>query len=109
MRKGYLLGVLCALLLGLLTWKLLFPQITGLDGIYFFFLGFFCLWTAAACLLGFVDPDSSKGYRWGYAAIFLAFFLNQVFHASGFYSLFNLLLIFTLFLVQRLERRDQDD
>lgn len=109
MRKSYLLGVLCSLLLGLLSWKLLFPQVTGLDGIYTFFLGFFCLWTAAACVLGLVGQDIPMSYRWGYAAIFMGFFLNQIAHASGYYSLFNLLLIFTLFLVQRLEHRNQDD
>ena len=109
MTKGYLLGSLCSLLLGFAAWKLLFPQITGLDGVYFFFLGFFCLWSAVACVLGFMGQDTPKGYRWGYVAIFLGFFLNQITHDSGLYSFFNLLLICTLFLVQRLEHRDQDD
>ena len=48
MKKSYLIGAAAAPLLGLLLWKLFLPQITGLDGVFIFLLGFFCLWTAAA-------------------------------------------------------------
>lgn len=107
MKKIYFLGTLGSLLLGLLVWKLLFPQIRGLDGIYIFFLGIFCLWTAAAILLG-LGPDTEKPYRWGYAAVFFLLFLNQLaqarFHYPT-YTLVNILLLSFIYLIQQLERR----
>lgn len=110
MKKGYLLGALCSPLLGLLTWKLLFPQISGLDGIYIFFLGFFCLWTAAAILLGLLSPDSPRPYRWGYAAIFFLLFLNQLgqafFHFPS-YILVDILELSFLYLLQHFEHRQK--
>lgn len=112
MKKGYLPGALCSLLLGLLVWKLLFPQVTGLDGVFIFLLGFFCLWTAAAILLGLLSPDTSRPYRWGYAAIFFLLFLNQLaqglFHFSA-YTLIDILLLSSIYLLQHLECRQKDN
>lgn len=112
MKKSYLLGVLCSLLLGLLTWKLLFPQISGLNGIYIFFLGFFCLWTAVAILLKLLSPDTPRAYRWGYAAIFFLLFLNQLvqafFHFNS-YTLIDILLLSFIYLLQHLEHRQKND
>ncbi len=112
MKKGYLLGALGSLLLGLVTWKLLFPKITGLDGVFIFFLGFFCLWTGAAIVLGLVDPDIPKGYRWGYAAVFFALFLvqlGQAFFHFKMYTLLDILLLSFIYLLQHLEHRHDND
>lgn len=112
MRKSYLIGALASPLLGLLVWKLLFPQITGLDGVFIFFLGFFCLWSAAASVLGLLSPDSAPIYRWTYAAIFLALFLTQlaqVFTQFQAYTLVDLLLLSTIYLIQYLDHRSRGD
>lgn len=111
MKKGYLIGAVAAPLLGLLLWKLLLPQVTGLDGVFIFMLGFFCLWTAAACPLGLLSPGSSPGYRWAYGGVFFALFLVQL--AQGLfrlpaYTLINIFLLSALYLIQQLEHKSQD-
>lgn len=112
MKKGYLIGAVLAPLAGLLMWKLLFPQIKGLDGIFIFFLGFFCLWSALACLLGLLSPQSSTGYRWAYAGVFLALFacqLAQVFTDFQATTLVDILLLSTLSILQYGERKKKED
>lgn len=112
MKKGYLIGAVAAPLVGLLLWKLLFPQITGLDGIFIFFMGSFCLWTALACVLGLLSPESAPRYRWGYAALFFALFLcqlAQVFTEFSAYILVDILLLSTLSLIQHLDRRSREE
>ncbi len=112
MKKSYLIGAAAAPLLGLLLWKLFLPQITGLDGVFIFLLGFFCLWTAVAFPLGLLACDSSLGYRWAYAAVFLSLFLVQL--AQGLtefplYTLANLFLLSAIYLIQHQERRQKEE
>ena len=112
MKKVYLIGAAAFPLLGLLLWKLLFPQISGLDGIYIFLLGGFCLWSAAACLLGLLSPDSSRSFRWAYGGVFLGLFLSQLFQALFHFPAFTLtkiVLLSTLYLIQHLEHRKKDE
>ena len=110
-KKAYSIGAAVFPLLGLLVWKLFFPQITGLDGVFLFMLGAFCLWSAAACPLGLLAPESSSGFRWAYCGFFLAFFALQVIQAFTDFSYYTLACIFllaVLYLIQQLERKHQD-
>lgn len=112
MKKAYLIGAIVTPLAGLLLWKLLFPQITGLSGVFIFMLGGFCLWTAAACPLGLLVPESSPGYRWAYGGVFLALFVVQLLQGLGdfpLYTLVSLLILSVLYLLQHLERRKKDE
>lgn len=112
MKKGYLMGAIAFPLLGLLLWKLLFPSVRGLDGVFLFMLGAFCLWSAAACPLGLLTPESTTGYRWAYAGVFLALFavqLLQVFTDFHVYTLADLVLLSTLYLIEQQERRSKEE
>lgn len=106
--KVFLLGSLAVLGIGGLVWRIFFPEFPVIDGIFIFFMAPFCLWAAAACLLGLWGTDIPKGYRLGYAAVFIGFFFNQIFHSSENYTFFNLALILTIFLLQRFEHRPRD-
>lgn len=107
-KKVYFIGAAVLPLLGLLVWKLFFPWITGLDGVFLFMLGAFCLWSAAACPLGLLSPESSPRYRWAYAGVFLALFLVQLaqgLRGLSLYTLLDLFLLSLLYLIQQLEHR----
>ena len=106
--KTYLIGSLVSLFAGGLIWRLFFPQISVIDGIGLFFLGGFALWTAIAIFLGILDPEIPMGFRLVYSSIFVAMFLCYLaqalvdFEDSTFVSL---MLLFTLYFCQHLERR----
>lgn len=109
--KAYLIGSLVTLLAGASVWRLFFPQVSGLNGVCLFLLCPFALWSAAAVLLGLLGEDIPKNYRLVYAAIFVGYSLNQValVRGSDLCSLFNMLLTLTLFFVQRLQQRQDND
>lgn len=112
MKKSYLIGAIASPLAGLLLWKLLLPQITGLNGVFIFMLGGFCLWTTLAFLLGLLACESSRGYRLAYAGLFLALTAVQLVKGLTDFPLYTLVSIFLLaaiYLVQQQEHRHQDE
>ena len=112
MKKWYLIGAVAFPLLGILVWKLFFPQISGLDGIFLFMLGTFCLWSAVSCPLGLLTPESSPGYRWAYGGVFFSAFLVQlleVFTDFSFYTLADIVLLSALYLIQHQEQKGQGE
>lgn len=109
--KIFWIGIPVSLAVGCLLWKFVFPQIPSLQAIGLFGLGSVSLWAALSCALKLVRQDSTPIGRWGYTAIFLGLFLNQL--AQAFFSFanasfVNMMLLFALLVVQRLEEYQQN-
>ena len=110
--KPYLIGCLVSLLAGALIWRVFFPQVSVIDGIGVFLLGFFALWTGAAIFMGLLDPEIPMGFRLIYLAIFVGMFLTYLAQALTDFedsTFVNLMALFAIYFVQYLERRRRDD